>query len=307
MAAILGDHLLQVVDAIEEDVVEIAHFGLDIPRHGDVDHEHRSMAAHLERPFDHALAEDRQLTGGGGDDDIGLLQCLGNGAELDRPGTAGFGQGLGPAQRAVGDGQAHDAGFAQMAGDQLDGLAGTDQQCTGPAEVIEDTTRQADRGIGHGNRVLADRGFGAHLLGDRERMLEQPLQLAAQPHVLARNLIGILELTENLRLAQHHGIEPRGDTHQMAGRFTLVIVIGATEQLLRRHAMEGAQPLEQLALAIGHRYAVELGAVAGRQHRGFAHVGQGPQLRQRGLELRRREGDTLAHVDRGGLVIDTQS
>ncbi len=125
--------------------------------------------------------------------------------------------------------------------------------------------------------------------------------------MLARDLVGILELTENLRFPQHHGIQTRRHTHQMPGGLPLMVVVGTVQQLLRGHAVKRPQPFEQLALAIGDGDAVELGPVTGGEHRRLSHVGQGPQLRQRGLELCRREGDTLAHVDRSRSMVDTQS
>ncbi len=59
------DDLMQVIDGIKEDVAEFADLRLDVPRYGDIDHEHRAVAATLERSLDHALAEDRQGRRGG--------------------------------------------------------------------------------------------------------------------------------------------------------------------------------------------------------------------------------------------------
>ena len=49
-------------------------------------------------------------------------------------------------------------------------------------------------------------------------MLEQPLQPSAERTGAVGGLIGGLDLTENLRLAQHHRIQPGGDPQNMAHR-----------------------------------------------------------------------------------------
>ena len=61
-------------------------------------------------------------------------------------------------------------------------------------------------------------GVGAHLLGHRERVLEQPLQPRAQGACAIGGLIGGLDLPQNLRFAQHHRIQPGGDPQNMAHR-----------------------------------------------------------------------------------------
>lgn len=227
MAAVLLDDLVEVVHGVEKDVVEVADFRLDVARHSDIDHEDGAVAALLERPFGHALAENGKRRRGGGDDDIGAHQGLGDLVQRDRLGIELLRQHLGPLAGAVGHDHVAHPGLAQMARHQLNGLAGADQQRPRASEVVEDAAGQAHRGIGHRYRVLADTGAGAHLLGYREGVLKQQLQLAAEPAGLSRRLVGALELTENLRLAQHHRIEPHRDAHQVAGCFPIAIVIGA--------------------------------------------------------------------------------
>ena len=55
-----ADDARQVVERVEEHVVELARFLLDVARHREVDHEHRPAAARAQRALDQALAEDRQ-------------------------------------------------------------------------------------------------------------------------------------------------------------------------------------------------------------------------------------------------------
>ncbi len=70
----------------------------------------------------------------------------------------------------------HDPLFLQVPGTEFYHVAGADQQCRFLGELGEDLLRQADRRIGHGDRARADGGIGAHLLGDGEGVLKQPVQ-----------------------------------------------------------------------------------------------------------------------------------
>ena len=40
-----ADHLLQVVDVVDEDAVQLVHLGIHVARHGNIDEEHRPVAA----------------------------------------------------------------------------------------------------------------------------------------------------------------------------------------------------------------------------------------------------------------------
>lgn len=62
-------------------------------------------------------------------------------------------------------------------------------------------------------------------------MLKQSLELSPQPLRLARRLIGVLDLSQNLRLTQHHGIETYRHTHQVSGGIPIQIMVGAVQQL----------------------------------------------------------------------------
>jgi hypothetical protein len=51
---------------------------------------------------------------------------------------------------------------------QLDHVAGTDEQDLGVAQVLEQLRGESHRRGGHADRVAADLGRTANLLGDRE-------------------------------------------------------------------------------------------------------------------------------------------
>lgn len=81
---VLRNHLMQIVDRVQIDVVQLADLRLDVPRHGDIDHEHRLVFAPLQCLLDRTLAENRQLAGGGADDDVAVVQFVRDIGEQDR-------------------------------------------------------------------------------------------------------------------------------------------------------------------------------------------------------------------------------
>ncbi len=306
MSAVLFDNLLKVIDGIQEDIAQLAHLGLDVARDGNVDHEDRTVAAFLQRPLDHALAQDRQRCGGRGDHDVGLDERLGNGIEGNRLTAQRPGKGLGALAGAVGHGELPHTRLVEVARHQLDGLAGADQQRSRAGEVAKDTAGQAHRRIGHRHRVASDAGLGTHLLGHGKGVLKKTLQLLAQPLLSAAGLVGLLELAQYLRLAQHHRVQPYRHAHEVSRRLVLVEVVGAAREILHPQPVKPAQPVEDLALADSIGDAVELGTVAGGENRGLAYLRQRTQLGQRRLQLSWRKGDLFAHLDGGGPVVDSQ-
>ncbi|MNF51292.1 hypothetical protein D3C84_326100 [compost metagenome] len=146
---VFGNDLVKIVDRIQINVVQFADFWFDITGYGDVHHENRLVFAQLQCAFHRALAQDRQLAGGRADDDVALDQLLGNIGQQYRMGTELFGQGTGSLQCTVGNHDTLDALLMQVARDQGDGFAGTDQQRLAAGQVAEDLLGQADRGKRH--------------------------------------------------------------------------------------------------------------------------------------------------------------
>jgi hypothetical protein len=229
---VLGNHFVKIIDAVQVNVVQLADFRLDIPGNGDVDHEDRFVLAQLQRAFHRALAKNRQLTGGRADDDIAAHQFCRDVRQQHRVGAELLGQQTGALQRAVGNDDALDTQLVQMAGDQSNGLAGTDQQGLAALQITENLFGQADRGKRHRHRVFTDRGVGAHLLGRIECRLKQSPQQRADGAGLAGHGVGRFHLTENLRLAQHQRVEPGGDAHHVTNCRIIFMHISTRAQLI---------------------------------------------------------------------------
>ena len=77
-------------------------------------------------------------------------------------------------------------------------------------------SRELHRGGRHRDRRAADVGLRAHVLRHGERALEQPVR-ARSPSVPADSACAhrLLHLAEDLRLAQHHRVEPARDAERV--------------------------------------------------------------------------------------------
>ncbi len=194
----------------------------------------------------------------------------------------------------------------QVARHQGDGFASADQQRLAALQVAEDLSRQADRGESHRHRVLADGGVGPYGLGRAEGGLEQPPEQRADAASLARDGVGRLHLSKDLRLAQHQRIEPGGDTHHMTHGLVVDVHVGAGLELVEAEAVIVGQPGQH---GIGFDLIllqVQFTAIAGRENRRLTRWRDATQLAQGLDHLIRREGYALADVHRSGLVIDTK-
>ncbi len=164
---------------------------------------------------------------------------------------------------AVRNEQAADVLALQVLGDEFDRNAGTDEQRRVLLEVGEELLRQGYRRVGDRNGARADLGVGAYFFRDRKGVLEQSRQLLADGPGALGVAVGVLELAENLRFAQHHGVEPAGHPEDVAQ----CRVVVQLEQRVRERGVQVVrivQPFLQAPPACIVRHYVELGAVAGR-------------------------------------------
>ena len=134
---------------------------------------------------------------------------------LDRRALEELGHFDGALVGAVGDEDVRAPRAAQVAGGQFAHFAGADDHDGAVVERAENLARQFHRGVADGDGHLADAGLGAHALGDAEGAAHQAVQPAAERAAILGGGVGGLELSQNLRLAHHHGIQAGGHAEQM--------------------------------------------------------------------------------------------
>jgi hypothetical protein len=226
-----------------------------------------------------------------------FLQAHGLRADLGR-------QDFCPGQGAVGDDHALDACGGEVPRGQGDHFPGADHQRRVLAQVREHAPREAHRRGCHRYGIGADLGFGAHPLGGGKRRLEQLVERRTRAARFLRHAIGVLQLTENLRLAQDHRIQSRGDVESVFDRALGLVDVQARGQI-EIIAVMPLEPLRQLRSAGGSR-PVHLGAIAGGKDDHLSDAGFLLQRAQCRLQPLLGECHFFAQCERCGLVIDTE-
>jgi hypothetical protein len=107
----------------------------------------------------------------------------------------------------------------KVRGHQLDHLAGADEQHADVAQVLEQLRRQPHRGGGHADAVRADLGGWCAPPWPPKAALEQLVQRGAQRAGFVGLAHRLLHLAQDLRLAQHHRIQPGGHAEGVARGF----------------------------------------------------------------------------------------
>jgi len=305
-AQVLPDHILQIIYRVKIDVLQLGHVGIDVSRHSQVSDKNRFLPAFFQRLFYLCLVHQRFRARGGGDDHIGVGQVVGNFIQTDSKPFEFLRQRPRLGDAAVGDDHPADAAPLQVACGQFNRFASADQKRAMFVERGKDLARQTDRCIGHGDRAGADLSVGAHGLGDRERLLKQWMQNRSRSAGIARYLIGILHLPEDLRFPEDCRVEPAGDAEGVADRPVPVECVQAVVQRPRNLAVIH-QPVTDHYIAARVAFAIKLGPVAGGNDDYFLNNRQPNQLAQRPIQLIAAERDLLPDVDGSGAVVNSQN
>ena len=92
-------------------------------------------------------------------------------------------------------------------------------------ERAEDLARQFHGGVADRDRHLPDAGLGTHPLGHAEGAGHQAVEPAAERAAILGRGVGGLELAENLRLADHHGIQAGGHAEEVMDRVAAFVAV----------------------------------------------------------------------------------
>ena len=233
-----------------------------------------------------------------------LVQVLGQRLQLDRAAVEAVRETRRALERAVRDREARRALRGEVRRAQLDHFAGTDEEHVLVFQAREDAGRELDGRRGHGNAVCAHASGRAYFLGDGKRALEKPVQHRAERSGRLGGARRFLHLAEDLRLAEHHRVQPRSDPERVKYRLFLVEGIkvrgelaGAQAVILREPRGDGLRLLAR---------DVQLGAVARRKDRrllGEAALHLGERLAQ-ALDV---EHHALAYRERSCLMVQAES
>ncbi len=189
---------------------------------------------------------------------------------------------------------------------QLDGFAGADKQDAGLAQVREQAFCQTHGGECDRHRIGADAGVGAHTLGHGKGLLQQAFHRRMQSTGAARGLIGILDLAENLRLAEHHRIQPGSHAKQVADGGIIGVPVKELIEPALGQSMVAEQPMLRGGLRTGFDFDVKFGAVAGGKDQRLVHAGLARQVGQCRWRRFRRKRDSFAQFQWRGQMIQSK-
>ena len=118
----------------------------------------------------------------------------------------------------------------------------------------------------------------------------------------------VLHLAENLRLADDQRVEAGGDAKQVPRGFEVGELVDVrraeTARSMPWNSLKNVASSARAAVDVVAR-DVQLGAVAGRDHRHFAGRTAGRERPQRAFEAARLEVEPLAQLDRRGAMTDS--
>ena len=127
-----------------------------------------------------------------------------------------LGQFLGPFEGAVRDHDVLHAVAQEVLGGELGHFACAQKHDVFPVQVAEDLLGKLDRGGADGNRPLRQSGLRTDPLRDGDRLLDQFVQDRAGGLGLKSNIEGILELAQDLGLAEDQGVQARSNPEGVA-------------------------------------------------------------------------------------------
>ena len=126
------------------------------------------MLTHFKGLFHGAFTKDRQLAGGGGNNDIRIRQLRGYLSKQNRFSTEFLRQLPRSAKGAIGNHDFSHSRSDKMASHQFNSFPRSHQQGITLTQIGKNMTRQIHRGISHWNRIFTDSGIGTDPFGNRE-------------------------------------------------------------------------------------------------------------------------------------------
>ena len=115
--------------------------------------------------------------------------------------------------------------------------------------------------------------------------------------------VGFFDLAENLRLADHHGVEARGHAEEMTDGVSIVVPINVRS---KQRGLKAELAIEETGEIGGGRLddREHLDAIAGGDDHALGDSGHGGEGAGDFGELLAGDGDALAQLDGRGFVVD---
>ena len=165
VAQVLVDDTLQVVDVEEVYVVDPAHLGVHVARHGNVDEKEQAVLPPPQGRMDHGRRDDVPRSTRGADDDVGLQEFFFQQVESRGDPLELFGDLHGAGVGAVNDDDLPHAVAQQVPCGKFGHLACTHQQGRLPFQASQNLLGHLHGGKAHRHGIVGNGRFGAHAFG----------------------------------------------------------------------------------------------------------------------------------------------
>jgi hypothetical protein len=135
--------------------------------------------------------------------------------------------------------------------------------------------------------------------------MEEFVEKGAGGSGFGRQVIGSLDLTQDLRLALNHRIEAGGNPEDMSYSFLFAEAVEVPFEFIQGEAMVAAKKVLQLriGLPLFMGSCIDLYSIAGGEYHGLFHGGQRSGLPERILQIVLLKGQSLPDLEGGSLVI----
>ena len=302
-----GGSGLQGVDIVTIHIRQGADLGGDIPRNRDIDEKDGVALPAFGGLAGHLLVHHMALGARGSDDDVRGGQLTGHFLERHRAALHPLGQGHRIGEGAVGDHKFPHPFSFQVRHHQFGHIARADHHHGLVVQAFEYFPRQFHGHVTDRHREAGDAGLAAHPLGGLKDLLHQSGEIGSHCPLLAGDLEALLDLPQNLRLADHHGFEAAGHPEQMRDSRLIVENDGAALYLSLPAGKSSLHPGQDGLgglFALGSR-KIKLHPVAGGEHHQFV---QGAGLADLIQQRRQSGGGNVEHLPQrqgGVFVIET--
>ena len=175
-------------------------------------------------------------------------------------------------------------------------------------QLAEHTTHELYSRIAHRYRTKRDARLRAHALARGDGPMKQQIQYCARGLSLACQRIGLLDLTQDLPLTDHQGIQARSHPKQMIDALFIFIGIQIFADILlvaRKVEQELPHGFKSFSGIIHHR--IELTAIAGGQHCRLIDLIVFMQMPEPAADVLTRDRKPLAHRHRCRFMIESQN
>jgi N-methylhydantoinase A len=293
----------KVVDVEEPDARDLAGLTRDVCRDSEIDEDEGTLCALLHRRTNDIGADHGRLGGRRGDRHVGSRERSFELAQIMHLCAESPGDLRRALPRPVRQGDPRDpatlGGLERLQPDSTR----TDDQNLLVTKLAQRTfcERQGHRARSCG--VRADRGLGASAATCRDRGAEEQCEPRADRSLCDARFEGATHLAEDLRLAEHEGVETGGHTAQVTRDVLAGVHVEVVDKELARDSVRRREHVDELVARILHaggQPRVELDAVARLQHGVL-------EDRRTALGTRPERADALAQLDRSGAMAEPET